>query len=704
VYKQWKERDPAASMADVFVSYASEDRARVRPIVDHLEAGGWSVWWDRSVEPGRAWTEAIEDQLRKATCIVVVWSEAALNSPWVRLEANKARERKNLIPMNIDGVPLPPEFGVYQAIDFAEGDHTEGLNALQKSVRAHVKRKSHLRNIAVLLFVVLSAAMLGGSICFYTDACGSSSQSVSDRSLAIVPFNNAIQDIQIRSIADVFIDDLRDAVAAVENQPVASRGAMRAVPEEMSLVDVGKRLRVRWLLTGDVSLVDGTLHFAVELIDATTGYLHKGRHYQFPIAELESNRTVMAEDLLQLISSGKVSLLPERPNQPRSAEAYVLYLTGKAIVREQHDDQRLSEARRLFDLALALQPGYSEAEAGLCNILLWRYEASRKIEDFNAGELHCQRALDLAGRSVDVVLALGNLSLYKGDHENARKSLMKALTIDPYSAEAQIGLAKVERLAGDDARAESHLRAAIMNQPGFWQGYNELGIFLVETGNAEEAYERFQTAIDLSPDDVGGLNNLGITHIMSGNLGLAEQALRRVLSIQDHAGTRANLGNVYYWLGDYKQAAEQYQRAVEGVPDDYRLWANLGDAQRELSETDETAAYEKAREMIMVELEVNPDDAGTLIGLAAIEAAMGDRDQSIQLLEAHTPSISGDPNTGYVAAVAYARLGIHEDALSWLKSSVVEGFPLFIVAADPAFRDLHGCREFDKIINPHNRQ
>ena len=39
-------------MADVFISYASEDRNRVRPLAEALQSRGFNVWWDRSLPPG----------------------------------------------------------------------------------------------------------------------------------------------------------------------------------------------------------------------------------------------------------------------------------------------------------------------------------------------------------------------------------------------------------------------------------------------------------------------------------------------------------------------------------------------------------------------------------------------------------------------------------------------------------------------------
>lgn len=53
-------------MADVFISYAREDRARAKRLAGALEARGLSVWWDREILAGQAFDEVIEAELRKA--------------------------------------------------------------------------------------------------------------------------------------------------------------------------------------------------------------------------------------------------------------------------------------------------------------------------------------------------------------------------------------------------------------------------------------------------------------------------------------------------------------------------------------------------------------------------------------------------------------------------------------------------------------
>ena len=47
-------------MADVFVSYARHDKARVAPLVAAIEAQGWSVWWDPAITPGQEFDQQID--------------------------------------------------------------------------------------------------------------------------------------------------------------------------------------------------------------------------------------------------------------------------------------------------------------------------------------------------------------------------------------------------------------------------------------------------------------------------------------------------------------------------------------------------------------------------------------------------------------------------------------------------------------------
>ena len=57
-------------MADVFISYAREDRAVAQLLAQGLEAGGRSVWWDREILPGNDFAELIAAELARAKAVV----------------------------------------------------------------------------------------------------------------------------------------------------------------------------------------------------------------------------------------------------------------------------------------------------------------------------------------------------------------------------------------------------------------------------------------------------------------------------------------------------------------------------------------------------------------------------------------------------------------------------------------------------------
>ena len=115
-------------MADVFISYASEDRERAAKLANALGERGWSVWWDRKIVAGQAFDQVIERELETAKSVVVLWSIHSVESEWVKNEASAASERGVLVPALIDNVKLPLEFRRKQTADLIgwDGDLSHG--------------------------------------------------------------------------------------------------------------------------------------------------------------------------------------------------------------------------------------------------------------------------------------------------------------------------------------------------------------------------------------------------------------------------------------------------------------------------------------------------------------------------------------------------------------------------------------------------
>jgi hypothetical protein len=110
-------------MADLFISYANEDRDTAARLAVHLESVGWRVWWDRRIPAGRTWRAVLADALVDARCMIVLWSENSVESPWVAEEAEEARRLgKTLVPVLIRRVEPPIGFRTIQAADLSRWD------------------------------------------------------------------------------------------------------------------------------------------------------------------------------------------------------------------------------------------------------------------------------------------------------------------------------------------------------------------------------------------------------------------------------------------------------------------------------------------------------------------------------------------------------------------------------------------------------
>ena len=113
-------------MSDIFISYSSEERNRVLPLVNALGKTGWSVFWDRTIPAGKTWRQVIGAEIRTCRSVLVVWTQSSVASEWVLEEAETGKRRGILIPVLLDDVEPPFGFGNIQAANLTawNGDNS----------------------------------------------------------------------------------------------------------------------------------------------------------------------------------------------------------------------------------------------------------------------------------------------------------------------------------------------------------------------------------------------------------------------------------------------------------------------------------------------------------------------------------------------------------------------------------------------------
>lgn len=132
--------DPAG--ADVFISYARENRALAEQLAEALAAEGLRVWWDREILAGSEFSTVIETELDGARVVVALWSEASVRSAFVRDECARALRAGKLLPVRVEDVDLPLGFGQIHTLDLLDWASDADAEPFRQLVAEVQRRKA----------------------------------------------------------------------------------------------------------------------------------------------------------------------------------------------------------------------------------------------------------------------------------------------------------------------------------------------------------------------------------------------------------------------------------------------------------------------------------------------------------------------------------------------------------------------------------
>jgi hypothetical protein len=114
-------------MVDVFLSYSRKDKDVVARLARAIEDEGYDVWWDAELPPHQSYGDVITGKITEAKAAIVVWSDSAAASEWVRAEADMARNQRKLVQTALGDIMPPLPFNQIQYADIGdwqgEDDH-----------------------------------------------------------------------------------------------------------------------------------------------------------------------------------------------------------------------------------------------------------------------------------------------------------------------------------------------------------------------------------------------------------------------------------------------------------------------------------------------------------------------------------------------------------------------------------------------------
>lgn len=372
-------------------------------------------------------------------------------------------------------------------------------------------------------------------------------------SIAVLPFADMSREKDQGYFCEGMAEEILNALSKVSHLRIASRrSAFQFQPGAANSREIGRSLRVRYLLEGSVRRSEGRLRIAAQLTDAENGYQTWSERYDRRMSDVFAIQEEIANHIVEAL---RVKLTPgERAALEKAAAsdaaAYDFYLRGRKFYY-QYGARDIECAIQLFTHAIERDPDYALAYAGLADC--WAY-------------------LFLHGGRNDLL------------RDQADWASLRAIELEPHSAQAQASRGLALSLGQRDEEAAVAFETAIRLEPDLYEAYYFYARHCFSRGRREEALQLYEQAMRVRPDDFQTPLLVAQIYADFGRAEDARLARRRGVELAeqhlklnpDDARARYMGANALIELGDRERGAQWAERALAMRPDDPMLLYNVG--------------------------------------------------------------------------------------------------------------------------------
>jgi len=544
-------------VAKVFLSYAREDVGAAKELADSIARAGHEVWWDRHIQGGSRFTNEIDRALKDAEAVVVLWSEASVQSAWVQDEAAEGRDSGRLVPAALGSVKPPLGFRQFHTVSLGSwtGEGTpEGIDDL----------------VAAIASTCGSAAGAGEA------DSPKAAEPKRKVSVCVLPFVNMSGEPEQEYFSDGISEDIITDLSKVSALSVIARNtAFTFKGQSIDVKDVARTLDVSHVLEGSVRKAGNRVRITAQLIDGAAGDHVWADRYD---RDLDDIFAIQDEISKAIVDALQLKLLPKEKSAienrgTKSVDAYNLYLMARQQwISGTFGDIRRDEAIvRLCEQATLLDPNYAQAWAlmGFANLEL-RFWHGKDVDALAAAE----RALEINPEMPEALCIKARYLEEEGHGEEAQRQIRTALQLDPESWEVNREAARMLFRHDNIREAIPFFEKAATLMDTDWHNpsmlitcYNSTGEDALLRKAAKTALERAERAIAKDPTNGPALAVGASALCMFGDEERARDWIRRALLLDpDNLSMRYNLAcSLARELGDPKGALETLKPFFEKV-------------------------------------------------------------------------------------------------------------------------------------------
>jgi adenylate cyclase len=395
----------------------------------------------------------------------------------------------------------------------------------------------------------------------------------SQPSVAVLAFSDMSPERDQEYFCDGIAEEITNNLAQVKGLRVAARTSSFAFKGKLEDVrTIGRRLSVATVLEGSVRKVGNYLRIAAQLIDVNDGYHLWSERYD---REFKDVFVIQDEISRSIAATLKITLSPKERDAigrvpTTHLQAYDYYLRGRQFFY-QYKRKGIEFALKMFSQAIELDPTYVRAYAGIadCCSFLYMYAGSHEVHR-NQADLASLKAIKLNPESAEAHASRGVALSLQGAYDEAEQAFQTAIRLDPRLFEAYYFYARTAFIQGNLERAiELYAKASDVNPQDYQapllvaQSYADLG----RHAEAEDARRRgiqlAEARLKLNPDEARalymGANGLVALGEFDTGLEWANQALAMD---PDEPMVLYNVACIQSLAGRNEDAIDSLERAV----------------------------------------------------------------------------------------------------------------------------------------------
>lgn len=289
-------------------------------------------------------------------------------------------------------------------------------------------------------------------------------------SIVVLPFQLLGSSSDYDVIADAIPHDLIQALSCLRWLFVIARGtAFKFRTPDPDVLEIGKRLGVRYILVGTIEISKQATTISIELSDAQDGGVVWGETFTSALKDVHDIRSNI---VARVVSSLEIHIpLHEargaRLNVSENLDAWSNYHLGlQHMFRFTRKDNLASTA--LFERAVAQDPSFARAYAGLSfthfQDAFLEYDNTRSEALKNARRF-AERSIELDSLDPFANFTMGRYFWLEGELDNSLDWLDRALKLSPNYAQCIYSQAFTELLLGKTSEACKNVENALMLSP-----------------------------------------------------------------------------------------------------------------------------------------------------------------------------------------------------------------------------------------------